>query len=42
LYVVRELNGGSETGQREPCEEFLTVLLPTLRRSLALSPAQNR
>lgn len=42
LYVVRELSSGSEAGQHEPCEEFLAVLLPALRRTLALSPAENR
>jgi hypothetical protein len=40
LYVVRELSNVSEAGQRESCEEFLTVLLPTLRRTLALSPSE--
>ncbi len=41
LYVVRELSNGSESGQREPCEEFLAILLPTLQRTLALSPSEN-
>ncbi len=34
LYVVRELSGLNESNQSEPCEEFLRLLLPSLRRSL--------
>jgi hypothetical protein len=34
LYVVRELSGLNESGRTEPCEEFLSVLLPALRRTL--------
>ncbi len=32
LYVVRELSGANESNQSEPCEEFLRLLLPSLRR----------
>lgn len=34
LYVVRELSSLSETSRAEPCEEFLRVLLPELRKRL--------
>jgi hypothetical protein len=34
LYVVRKLSGLSEAEGTEPCEEFLNVLLPELRRTL--------
>jgi hypothetical protein len=34
LYVVREVNGANESIRSEPCEEFLRVLLPALRRTL--------
>lgn len=37
LYVVRELSGLNETNRNEPCEEFLTLLLPALRKSLFAS-----
>ena len=37
LYVVRELSGLNESSQTEPCEEFLSLLLPALRRSLFAS-----
>lgn len=34
LYVQRELSGLNESTQTEPCEEFLSLLLPALRRTL--------
>ncbi len=34
LYVVRELNGLNESSRNEPCEDFLTQLLPALRKTL--------
>jgi hypothetical protein len=34
LYVVRELNGLNESSRNEPCEDFLTQLLPVLRKTL--------
>jgi hypothetical protein len=34
LYVVRELTGVNEGDRREPCQEFLTVLLPALEKAL--------
>lgn len=34
LYLVRELSGGSESRQSEPCEEFMQALLPVLKRTL--------
>jgi hypothetical protein len=34
LYVVRERSGADESNRSEPCEEFLSVLLPSLRRIL--------
>ena len=34
LYVVREMSGLSEASQTEPCEEFLHLLLPALRKAL--------
>ena len=34
LYVVRELSGLNESNRNEPCEEFLTHLLPALRKTL--------
>jgi hypothetical protein len=32
--VVRELNALNESSRSEPCEEFLRVLLPALRKTL--------
>jgi Protein of unknown function (DUF3485) len=40
LYVVRELNSLSESTQNEPCQEFLHVLLPMLRKTL-FTPSTN-
>jgi hypothetical protein len=40
LYVVRELSGANESERREPCEEFIAVLLPTLRKSLDTPTAE--
>jgi hypothetical protein len=37
LYVVRELNGLNESNRNEPCEQFLTQLLPMLRKTLFAS-----
>jgi hypothetical protein len=34
LYVVRELSALTESGRSEPCEDFLRVLLPALRKGL--------
>lgn len=34
LYVERVVSGVNESNQSEPCEEFLSVLLPALRRTL--------
>ncbi|HWG45961.1 MAG TPA: exosortase-associated EpsI family protein [Gemmataceae bacterium] len=34
LYIVRELNSLNESSRTEPCEEFLRVLLPALRKTL--------
>ena len=34
LYVVRELNSLTEGGRREPCQEFLNVLLPALEKTM--------
>jgi len=34
LYVVREMSSLSESNSIEPCEEFLRVLLPALRKTL--------
>lgn len=37
LYVIRELNGLNESNRNEPCEQFLTQLLPMLRKTLFAS-----
>ncbi|HTU16659.1 MAG TPA: exosortase-associated EpsI family protein [Gemmataceae bacterium] len=34
LYVVRELSGLNEPPGREPCEEFLNLLVPALRKTM--------
>jgi len=34
LYVVRELSGLNDSSDSEPCEEFLSLLLPALRKAL--------
>ncbi len=34
LYVVRELDGLTDSNRNEPCEDFLRVLLPALRATL--------
>ena len=34
LYVVRELNSLGESSENEPCQEFLRLLLPMLRKTL--------
>ena len=34
VYVVRELDGLTDSSPSEPCEEFLHVLLPALRTTL--------
>jgi pantothenate synthetase len=34
LYVVRELDGLTDSSRNEPCEEFVRVLLPVLRTTL--------
>ena len=34
LYVVRELDGLTDTPRSEPCEEFLRLLLPALQTTL--------
>ena len=34
LYVQRALDGLTDSGRSEPCEEFLRVLLPALRTTL--------
>jgi hypothetical protein len=37
LYVIRELSGLNESSRNEPCENFLTQLLPLLRKTLFAS-----
>jgi hypothetical protein len=34
LYVVREMSSLSESNRSEPCEDFIRVLLPALRKTL--------
>jgi hypothetical protein len=34
LYVVRELSSLNETSRHEPCQAFLSVLLPALRKTV--------
>jgi hypothetical protein len=34
LYVLRELDGLTDSSRNEPCEEFVDVLLPVLRTTL--------
>jgi hypothetical protein len=41
LYVVREINGMNDSSHNEPCEEFLGVLLPSLRRILFAPTAES-